>query len=296
MNTSIKLRLVNAPQFFEYARERYRILQRKRKGLPKPWTNDPILQRYRFCNVFREDDKVTEWYRKHIREPYQSDPAIVLATIIFRFINRISTAEIMNEERLFTSWDPGRARRILTGVRPLVGAAYLIRTPLGVKPKLEGLIQIFDAIADNPYLAQEVRNLTTMRDLVRYLCRYHCVGSFYAYEVACDLQYTDWFSPTDTMEWANPGPGCARGLDRLVFGALGPLAKRRRADQEKVQELMRTLLHMSQQQNSWPQSYPGWPRWDMRTVEHTLCEFDKYERVRRGEGKPKVGYNGRAES
>jgi hypothetical protein len=28
----------------------------------------------------------------------------------------------------------------------------------------------------------------------------------------------------------------------------------------------------------------------MREVEHTLCEFDKYERVRTGEGKPRGVY------
>ncbi|GAF76676.1 unnamed protein product [marine sediment metagenome] len=36
--------------------------------------------------------------------------------------------------------------------------------------------------------------------------------------------------------------------------------------------------------SNWPDD---WPLWEMREVEHTLCEFDKYERVRLGEGTPK---------
>ena len=32
------------------------------------------------------------------------------------------------------------------------------------------------------------------------------------------------------------------------------------------------------------------PPLEMREVEHTLCEFDKYERVRNGEGKPRSIY------
>ena len=29
---------------------------------------------------------------------------------------------------------------------------------------------------------------------------------------------------------------------------------------------------------------------DMRTIEHSLCEWDKYERVRLGQGKPRSVY------
>jgi hypothetical protein len=44
-------------RFFAYARERYWIKLRRDQGLPAPWTTDPILQQYRFCNVFRADDR-----------------------------------------------------------------------------------------------------------------------------------------------------------------------------------------------------------------------------------------------
>jgi len=29
----------------------------------------------------------------------------------------------------------------------------------------------------------------------------------------------------------------------------------------------------------------------MREIEHSLCEFDKYERTRLGEGRPRAKYN-----
>jgi hypothetical protein len=62
---------------------------------------------------------------------------------------------------------------------------------------------------------------------------------------------------------------------------------------------MQKLLALSQTDQFWPNmmktavmhDLPGgfldWPEWDMRTVEHTLCEFDKYERVRLGQGAPR---------
>ena len=42
-----------------YINERESIRKLREAGYPKPWTQDKILQTYRFCNVNREDDTVT---------------------------------------------------------------------------------------------------------------------------------------------------------------------------------------------------------------------------------------------
>jgi hypothetical protein len=42
-----------------FVRERHNIYLRRKAGKPKPWTEDPILQRNYFCNVYRELDKTT---------------------------------------------------------------------------------------------------------------------------------------------------------------------------------------------------------------------------------------------
>src|ERR1044072_865418 len=44
-----------------WARERENIRKKKAAGLPPPWTENPILQTYRFCNVRRRDDRVSQW-------------------------------------------------------------------------------------------------------------------------------------------------------------------------------------------------------------------------------------------
>src|SRR3989338_5028152 len=41
----------------DFVHERLSIWQKKTSGLAMPYTKDPILQKYRFCNVFRECDK-----------------------------------------------------------------------------------------------------------------------------------------------------------------------------------------------------------------------------------------------
>jgi len=43
----------------DFATERMLIWQRRQKGVKPPYTKDPILQKYRFCNIYRELDRQT---------------------------------------------------------------------------------------------------------------------------------------------------------------------------------------------------------------------------------------------
>ena len=52
---------------------------------------------------------------------------------------------------------------------------------------------------------------------------------------------------------------------------------------------MRDLLVLSQDPENWPED---WPEWEMRDVEHVLCEVEKYEKTRSGEGTPKQLFDG----
>ena len=55
--------------FFDYVKERHSIWTKRQEGLPPPLTENEILQTWSFCNVFREDDKVTIWFRQNVRNP-----------------------------------------------------------------------------------------------------------------------------------------------------------------------------------------------------------------------------------
>ena len=54
--------------YWIHERESIRINKEVLSQAP-PWTGDEILQKYKFCQVFREDDRTTRWFREHIREP-----------------------------------------------------------------------------------------------------------------------------------------------------------------------------------------------------------------------------------
>jgi hypothetical protein len=106
------------------------------------------------------------------------------------------------------------------------------------------------------------------------------IGKFVAYEIITDLRHTSMLDKaTDIMTWCNPGPGARRGLGRLM-GRTDP-KRLVMANTEECLDIMRQILTHA------PYYLPGFPVIEMRDIEHSLCEFDKYERVRLGQGRPR---------
>src|ERR1700674_1417763 len=76
--------MINNLTLGEFIVERNRIKDRKDKGEPFPWTDDPILQGYFISNIDCEDDKTTRWLKANWRAPYEDDPDLWFALSVFR--------------------------------------------------------------------------------------------------------------------------------------------------------------------------------------------------------------------
>lgn len=312
--------LTGPDKFFAYARERHAIHLRRAAGEPRPWSQDPIFQTNRFCNIYRELDLTTGWFRKHVRDPLRNRPEVLLATVIFRWFNRISTGEAifcqpdLGGETAFDQYlataDISHMRRAivaLCGNGPYVTGSYTINTRsagLGLS-KLDGVLKLIEMwVYHNPDWPVHAADMIeapgkfTLEGFCEAIAG-PCLGPFMTYEIACDLRYTALLEKApDRLTWANLGPGAKRGLNRLSDRPLEASI-----DNEQALEEMRGLLAQSRDARYWPQGGKAtqqlatqaaeWPRWEMREVEHTLCEFDKYERVRLGQGRPRGSFNGR---
>lgn len=291
--------------FFAFARERHSIYLRRKAGVPRfDWTSDPILASHRFTNVYRELDKTTMWLRQHVRGPYKDDPRVLIAVVVFRWFNRIETGEaIFNQGRIgggtaFTefvkTWDTTPmldAVRAYCGKGPYVTGAYIIKSPAGVD-KLVGVMRCIQNFVDycggNPIAIAErlASRQRTQREVWEWVRKADHLGEFMAYEIVSDLRWTYLLRDApDILTWTNPGPGAIRGLNRMMNR---PLTSRAQASLFLPEML--TLLTLSRDEKYWPQGDPDWPAWELREVEHTLCEFDKYERVRLEEGSMKARF------
>ena len=52
--------------YWYFACERQNIFWKKINGESAPWTNDKILQDYKFCNSYRVNDRVSQYLLKNV--------------------------------------------------------------------------------------------------------------------------------------------------------------------------------------------------------------------------------------
>ena len=270
-------------EYFYSARERYQIYLNKKdnktNNIDKPLTNDKAFLKWRFCNVFREDDKTTKWIRDNVRTPLGDSWKLLPMMVMCRFTNRIATLELLKDAGCVTEWGPDVFYKTLKGVAPVISSAYIIKTPNGLN-KIEGIIQIVDSVyADGREVAHRiVSGVTRLEDAWDSFKRFKFFGGFMAYEIVSDLRHTPILDKApDINTWACPGPGACRGLSWLVGKNLDCVKYTNtvRAGHANL-NAMRKLLALSNQGEYWPQ---GWPKWEMREVEHWLCEYAKYVKI-----------------
>lgn len=275
-------------RFFAPARERYNILLRRQRGEPKPWTQDPVFQSWRFCNVFREDDRTTVWFRENIREPLRDNPSVMLATIAFRAFNRIETGEVLKPYLLADNWDLAEWEHDLRAFRrdgnSVVTGAYMIKTAPNMD-KISGVLyQLREAKMREPGLLAWAKDYTpekrSMQGLWELLRTFPYMGDFTSNEVVVDLSHTYVLERApDKMTWTNPGPGCTIGIGMLLYANAEAFNRTSRKDREVMLEIMKYFLKASQEEKHWPQQ---WPAWTLHTVQFWFCELQKFMKGQQG--------------
>lgn len=289
-------KLTPEERFLYWIVERYRVYERRNKDEPKPWTDDEVLQSYFFTMPYRELDKTTEWFRANIRDPLSGLQSVAMATIIFRWFNWIPTGKILlgpndSRENLLLHWNTRRACEVLSKVRDsgdqVFTGAFNISNSGSTKPKINRVCEdyIEPVWQVREQLLKDLEACDTLR--AAHIRLMQCPGlrgsGFMAYEVVCDLRYTYLLcDATDICTWSNPGPGAKRGLNRMLGRPLEAVVK-------QVEWMEKSAELLDYVNENLPTDMP---RFEMREVEHSLCEFDKMERARLGDGHLKRRYNG----
>lgn len=266
-------------RFLYWIKERESIRLKKESGEPKPWTDDEILQTYRFCNVRRMDDKVSQWLLNNWYEPNFDHPNMLLACALARFINLPGTLE---EIEFPARWAPSlivariesRKARNLT----VFNGAYII-SGAGRGSKVSNVV--FNIVDQLKPLR---RNLDTssFKNCWNQIVDFRGIGSFMAGQIVADLRHAVPGAWDDVKFWAPIGPGSNRGLNRLLASKLNQHI-RQSVFEVELEKLSRIL------ERSLPDVYA---RLEGIDVQNCLCEFDKYERTLLEGRRPKQNYGG----
>ena len=274
----------NFDTFWYWINERYAILQKKNAGEPKPWSDDPIFQEWKFCNVFRTDDKQTQFYLNNVVEPHEDDDPglIIFNAYAFRAFNLYSTYDVMGG--WFNHWSPTLAKQRIQNYsvygKSIMSGAYMIRGREGM-PKYESIILTLDAVWESRNeLASALSNNTGIQNAFDVLMNMGFWGwaDFTTYQVVLDLTYTKILrGAQDLNEWCTFGPGAKRGLE-LIYPGIKP--------SNYLTGTKELYLLQDEHRGSHV------PQLSLQDIEFSLCETSKYVRILNG-GHGKQKYPGK---
>lgn len=271
---------------FIIAREKVRVA--KEAGKPRPWTKDEILNTYRFCNVHREDDKVTRWIAENWREPFADNKDLWFAMVVARLFNLPRTLDRLTELskgptlKYVVPFNPQAMSQRLKIMRehgPIFNGAYIVSTNGVRMDKVNYLmLHVLGPLWANRKKLRPKEG-DTLGDYHTKLMNFDGMGSFMAAQVVADLKYVEPLrSAMDWHTWAASGPGSRRGLNRVCEHDVD--------EPWRPAQWYQTLMQLR------AQLLPLLNNMELHAqdLQNCLCEFDKYERVRLGEGRPKQLY------
>lgn len=272
--------LNNPKEAFAYwINERYRILQKRQAGEPKPWSDDPIFQTVYFTNVHREGDRTTKYIREWAKQV--DGELIVPAYVYARLVNREQTLA-RTGECFVNGFKPMRLKALLDSIRDeglqVFSGAYLITT-CGVRmDKLDYVVRVVQHSLQRDY-----SDCRDCQDTWEKLKSINGLGSFLAAQVVADLKNTIHHPLEEASDWMSfvaSGPGSRRGVN-YYFGR----------DPTHPFSEMYFKKFISQIREETLPLLDGIPTMCNQDLQNCLCEFSKYMRVRAG-GRTKRNYPG----
>lgn len=275
--------------YFIWQRETIRLA--REKGQTAPWTEDPILAKYKFTNIRRKDDRVSLWIIKNIITSNLQEKDLWFILLIARIINWPPTLQyLIDESLLFQSpdkFDPEKFSEALENFKDkgnkVYSGAYIVyptkMDPGGVKSLAIAKHIILPASKLNENML-EILKSNSIEKFVTELSKSFGISTFMAGQVAADLTYAPGHldKAIDLTTYAPIGPGSSRGLNYLLKLTSNATWKQNEFN------IILVLLSRS------IEKYLNITDLTLHDVQNIMCEYSKYCRTVLEDGKPKTTY------
>lgn len=219
--------------YWKFAAERQRVFEARVSGDPWPWTQDRILQEYKFCNVFRAADRVSQYLIGEVA--YRTDTSSaadrIFQIVAFRNFSNIATWEtvidILGRSPRIADLESGAFEKALTATKDRNGGLYtgafiLCATDAyGRKIKHLNHVELFRDMFVRSRLAERILKAQSLEEVYNLLHAFPLMGDFMSYQMAIDLNYSEYVNFSEN-DFTKPGPGALRGIKK-VFSDLGGL-------------------------------------------------------------------------
>ena len=266
--------------YWKFATERQNIFYNKLRN-EHTLTDDLILKDYKFTNVYRVLDRVSQYLISDVIYRDEHEPRNILFRILlFKIFNKIETWECLERELgqiSYHSFDFAICDDILSNLLDnkvsIYSAAYIMasaKSRYGMKRKHQNhLLMIKEMIEDG--LAEKLMTSKSMKEGYELLLNYPSIGTFLAYQLITDINYSELTNYSE-MEFVKAGPGAIEGIQKC-FGDIG------RYSYEDVIKYVTDTQEYHFERLGLNFHYINGRRLQLIDCQNIFCEVAKYSRV-----------------
>ena len=265
--------------YWYFANERQNIFIKKLNGDTPPWTNDPILKTYKFCNSYRVNDRVSQYLLKNViyNGKTYKDEDMLFRIILFKIFNKESTWELLiknfNDITLST-FDMKEYSKVLTNAInnniKIYNDAYIscATKAFGYDRKHDNHLALLNKMFIIDKVQDKILKCTNMEQAFKIIKSYPLIGNFMAYQLITDINYSnivDWKEDEFTVA----GPGSLRGIKKCFIdkGNLSNEDIIRYMYNHQEEEFKRLNLDFKMIGNR---------KLQLIDIQNIFCELDKY--------------------
>jgi len=190
---------------------------RRLRGHTTNLTSDPILRQYKFTNIYRASDRVSQYLiRNVIYDAPRSDTATVFRILLFKIFNKIETWQLLSTTTPMSDrdFDYAAAARTLNdallGGSRIYSAAYIMPAGPTGQRKHEVHLQLLADIVRQRTISQLIAS-SSLSAVYQKLLSIPTLGPFLAFQYAIDLNYSAVINFHEN-DFVVAGPGALAGI------------------------------------------------------------------------------------
>lgn len=270
--------------YWYFAYERQNIFYNKLNGKSMPYTDDKILQEYKFCNCYRVLDRVSQFLLKNViyNGVKYSKEDMIFRIVLFKIFNKEDTwnylmeklKDIVLDNFSFESYD-----RLLTEYKnngnKIYNDAYIscANKAFGYEMKHQNHLALLEQMFIKDKMQNKIIDCKSMKEAFNILKEYPLIGNFMAYQLVTDINYSEVVNFRED-EFTVAGPGAIRGIKKCFSNLEG-------ATYEDVIKYMYDVQESEFERLKLKFKYINGRKLQYIDIQNLFCELDKYLRVRR---------------
>ena len=191
-------------------------------------TDDPILKEYKFTNVYRACDRVSQYLIRNViykdLDKYIPED-VLLRILVFKVFNKIETWDYLSSLTDITvdSFNVEMLSKALTRRQqnyPIFSNAYMMTGSYSGYHDISAKHQVWLQMIEDEFIKGEglkkVLKATSMAEVYNQLRNYPLIGDFLAYQYTVDFNYSPYLN-FDEDSFVKAGVGAVRGIKKCFF-------------------------------------------------------------------------------